>query len=28
VLYYMLKHNNPYQEDFSREPEKLQGAWT
>jgi transposase len=28
VIYYMLKHNNPYQEDFSREPEKLQGAWT
>jgi transposase len=28
VIYHMLKNNKPYQEDFSREPEKLQGAWT
>lgn len=28
VIYYMLKHNRPYQEDYPGEPEKLQGAWT
>jgi transposase len=28
VIYHMLKDNKPYQEDYSRESEKLQGAWT
>ena len=28
VIYYMLKDNKPYLEDYTREPEKLQGAWT
>jgi hypothetical protein len=28
VVYYMLKNNQPYQEDYPGELEKLQGAQT